>query len=65
MERGETPLEESLTRYERGNELIRYCREVLGKAEKQIESVQQAQRPAGAAIETDTGETNRSEPDDA
>jgi len=46
MERGETPLEESLGRYERGNELIRYCREVLGKAEKQIEAVQAAQRPA-------------------
>lgn len=49
MERGETPLEESLVRYERGNELIRYCREVLGKAEKQIEAVQQSQKPAEAA----------------
>lgn len=56
MERGETPLEESLGRYERGNELIRYCREVLGKAEKQIEAVQAQQRPAEQTQAGDAGD---------
>jgi len=39
MERGEVPLEESLTRYERGNFLLQYCRQVLGKAQQQIEDL--------------------------
>ncbi len=42
MERGEVPLEESLTRYERGNFLLQYCRQVLGKAEQQIEELNQS-----------------------
>ena len=37
IESGEVGLEESLTRYERGNFLIQHCRGVLGQAEKQIE----------------------------
>jgi exodeoxyribonuclease VII small subunit len=37
IENGQVGLEESLTRYERGNFLIRHCRGVLGQAEKQIE----------------------------
>lgn len=37
MERGDVALEESLSKYERGNQLIQYCRQVLGQAEKQIE----------------------------
>ena len=37
MESGTVPLEESLTKYERGNFLINFCRGVLGTAEKQIE----------------------------
>jgi exodeoxyribonuclease VII small subunit len=37
IEAGEIGLEESLTRYERGNFLIQHCRGVLGAAEKQIE----------------------------
>ena len=37
MESGTVPLEESLTKYERGNFLITFCRGVLGTAEKQIE----------------------------
>ncbi len=37
MEAGNTPLEESLVKYERGNYLIQYCRTVLTSAEKQIE----------------------------
>lgn len=51
MERGETPLEESLVRYERGNSLIAYCRQVLTKAETQIEQMQK--QPDGSSpIET-------------
>lgn len=42
MERGEVPLEQSLTRYERGNYLLQYCRQVLGKAEQQIEELSKA-----------------------
>ena len=41
MERGETPLEESLQRYDRGNYLIGFCRQVLTRAEGQIEQSQQ------------------------
>lgn len=37
IESGETPLEESLVQYERGNFLIQHCRNVLNTAEKQIE----------------------------
>jgi exodeoxyribonuclease VII small subunit len=42
MERGEVPLEESLTRYERGNFLLQHCRQVLAKAEQQIEELSKA-----------------------
>jgi exodeoxyribonuclease VII small subunit len=37
IESGQTPLEESLAQYERGNFLIQHCRSVLNSAEKQIE----------------------------
>jgi len=37
IEGGETGLEESLMKYERGNFLIQHCRGVLNTAEKQIE----------------------------
>jgi exodeoxyribonuclease VII small subunit len=37
IEAGETGLEQSLLKYERGNFLIQHCRGVLGAAEKQIE----------------------------
>jgi exodeoxyribonuclease VII small subunit len=37
IESGQTPLEESLVQYERGNFLIQHCRGVLNNAEKQIE----------------------------
>ncbi|MBC7782231.1 MAG: exodeoxyribonuclease VII small subunit [Burkholderiales bacterium] len=48
MERGDVPLEESLSRYERGNYLLQYCRQVLGKAEQQIDELNKANTPAGA-----------------
>jgi exodeoxyribonuclease VII small subunit len=37
IESGQTPLEESLVQYERGNFLIQHCRGVLNSAEKHIE----------------------------
>jgi exodeoxyribonuclease VII small subunit len=37
IENGEVGLEESLTKYERGQFLIQHCRGVLQTAEKQIE----------------------------
>lgn len=43
MERGDVPLEESLTRYERGTYLLQYCRQLLNKAETQIQSLTQPQ----------------------
>ena len=49
MERGETPLEESLARYERGTFLIGFCRSVLGKAEQQIEQMQKGDGGAAAS----------------
>ena len=42
LEAGDVPLEESLTRYERGNYLLQFCRQVLGKAEQQIEELTKA-----------------------
>lgn len=52
MERGEVPLEESLVRYERGNFLIQYCRQVLGKAEQQIETLQKGETSAATGGES-------------
>ena len=39
IEGGEVPLEETLTKYERGQFLIRHCRAVLTEAEQQIEKL--------------------------
>lgn len=39
IEGGQIGLEQSLTRYERGNFLIQHCRKVLDSAEKQIEAL--------------------------
>ena len=47
IESGEVGLEESLTKYERGQFLIQHCRGTLAKAEKQIESLNQ--QPPGTA----------------
>ena len=37
MEQGEVPLAESLDQYERGVQMIKRCRTLLGQAEKKIE----------------------------
>lgn len=42
IESGRLGLEETLSRYERGNFLIAHCREVLSAAEKQIELISKA-----------------------
>ena len=42
IENGDTGLEESLVKYERGNFLIGHCRGVLSSAEKQIELLSKA-----------------------
>jgi len=47
IESGEVGLEESLTKYERGQFLIQHCRGTLAKAEKQIESLNQQPQAAG------------------
>ncbi|MCE5341395.1 MAG: exodeoxyribonuclease VII small subunit [Planctomycetaceae bacterium] len=39
IEAGQIPLEQSLTQYEEGMELIKYCRGILEKAEKKIEEI--------------------------
>lgn len=41
IERGEIGLEESITEYEKGMDLVNHCREILAKAEQKIQQVQQ------------------------
>ena len=47
IEAGEVGLEESLSKYERGQFLIQHCRGILSNAEKQIEALgKEDQAPA-------------------
>jgi exodeoxyribonuclease VII small subunit len=39
IEQGQIPLETSLKQYERGMDLIKYCRNILQQAEKRIEKI--------------------------
>ena len=39
IEQGEIPLQDSLTKYEKGMALIKHCREILAKAEQRIEKI--------------------------
>ena len=48
IESGELGLEETLVKYERGNFLIQYCREVLDAAAKQIEVISKG--PDGSLV---------------
>ncbi len=41
IERGEIGLEESITKYEQGMNLVKHCRDILTKAEHKIQQVQQ------------------------
>ena len=57
IEGGEVPLEESLSKYERGQFLIRHCRAVLGEAEKQIEKLSKSE---GGELEAEPMEEGKS-----
>jgi exodeoxyribonuclease VII small subunit len=39
LEEGQISLEQSLSQYEQGMELIKHCRSILQKAEKKIEEI--------------------------
>ncbi len=45
IERGEIGLEESITKYEQGMNLVKHCREILAKAEHKIQQLHE--RPDG------------------
>ena len=49
IEGGDVPLEQSLTKYERGQFLVQHCRAVLAQAEKQIELLSKS--PDGESIQ--------------
>ena len=49
IEQGEISLEDSIDQYARGMKLIGYCREVLARAEKRIETISGAADDAPAA----------------
>ena len=42
IEQGEIPLQDSLEQYGKGMTLIKHCRDILQKAEKQIEKITEA-----------------------
>jgi len=44
IELGEIPLQESLSQYEKGMELIKHCRSILEKAEEKIEKISQEKK---------------------
>ena len=50
IEGGDVPLEQSLTKYERGQFLVQHCRAVLAQAEKQIELLSKS--PDGESIQS-------------
>ena len=56
LESDETTLEESLVKYERGNWLIRFARDALAAAEKQIEQLTE-NRDGTLAPESDPDDT--------
>ena len=67
IEGGDVPLEESLTKYERGQFLVRHCRAVLAQAEKQIELLSKS--PDGESIQSTPmklagGAADRADPGD-
>ena len=50
MEAGQLPLEESLTAYQRGTELLRYCEKVLADAEQRIQVLTPSSDGSPAAL---------------
>src|SRR5688500_16327923 len=56
IESGGIGLEESLTKYERGNFLIQHCRGVLNGAERQIELLNRSADEANAGTAAGAGD---------
>ena len=46
IEKGQVGLEESIAKYEEGMGLVRYCREILNRAEMRIQQIQE--KPDGS-----------------
>ncbi|MBN1500370.1 MAG: exodeoxyribonuclease VII small subunit [Spirochaetes bacterium] len=66
LESGEMGLEESITNYEKGMELAKYCREKLDEAERKIEILQKTKKgekpvKKEITIKDDTGELDENE----
>lgn len=55
METGQLPLEASVTAYQRGSELIKYCASQLEKVEQQVKILDAGMLKP---FSTDTGDTN-------
>lgn len=58
IERGEVGLEESLTQYERGVELIRRCRAILQQAELKVEELTRRMQAGDSAASGTSDEAN-------
>lgn len=72
IERGQIGLEESIARYEEGMGLIRHCREILARAEMQIQQLQEREdgalvpgRELGTGIEEQGAEGGESDERDS
>lgn len=59
IESGEVGLEQSLTEYERGVELIRRCRGILSRAEQRVEELNRRMDGDPADTRNDAGGTER------
>ena len=53
METGELPLEASVSAYQRGSELIKYCAEQLNKVEQQVKVLEAGLLKPYASTDTD------------
>lgn len=64
MESGQLPLEDLISNYERGAELIKHCETVLGNARKRLElltlspTAQKSAQPAQDSAPTNNDESN-------
>lgn len=50
MEAGELPLEESMTAYQRGTELLAYCQRVLGEAQAKVQILESGGSSDGGTL---------------
>lgn len=58
IETGQVPLQESLTQYEQGMNLIQHCRKILLDAEKRIEQIHETQQSATPKAEPEDDEAD-------